>query len=124
MERLLQKPIEWVIAVQLERYYTKEEILTMYLNKFDFLNNAVGIKTAANTYFSKEPKDLSIEEAATLVGMCKNPSLYNPKRFNERSRGRRNVVLGQMRKAGYLTDAETDSLKALPLVLKISSCGS
>ena len=111
MERLLQKPIEWVIAVQLERYYTKEEILTMYLNKFDFLNNAVGIKTAANTYFSKEPKDLSIEEAATLVGMCKNPSLYNPKRFNERSRGRRNVVLGQMRKAGYLTDAETDSLK-------------
>ena len=118
MERLLQKPIEWVIAVQLERYYTKEEILTMYLNKFDFLNNAVGIKTAANTYFSKEPKDLSIEEAATLVGMCKNPSLYNPKRFNERSRGRRNVVLGQMRKAGYLTDAETDSLKALPLVLK------
>ena len=118
MERLLQKPIEWVIAVQLERYYTKEEILTMYLNKFDFLNNAVGIKTAANTYFSKEPKDLSIEEAATLVGMCKNPSLYNPKRFNERSRGRRNVVLAQMRKAGYLTDAETDSLKALPLVLK------
>ena len=96
MERLLQKPIEWVIAVQLERYYTKEEILTMYLNKFDFLNNAVGIKTAANTYFSKEPKDLSIEEAATLVGMCKNPSLYNPKRFNERSRGRRNVVLDQI----------------------------
>ena len=118
MERLLQKPIEWVIAVQLERYYTKEEILTMYLNKFDFLNNAVGIKTAANTYFSKEPKDLSVEEAATLVGMCKNPSLYNPKRFNERSRGRRNVVLDQMRKAGYLTDAEADSLKALPLVLK------
>ena len=118
MERLLQKPIEWVIAVQLERYYTKEEILTMYLNKFDFLNNAVGIKTAANTYFSKEPKDLNIEEAATLVGMCKNPSLYNPKRFNERSRGRRNVVLDQMRKAGYLTDAEADSLKALPLVLK------
>ena len=61
---------------------------------------------------------MSVEEAATLVGMCKNPSLYNPKRFNERSRGRRNVVLGQMRKAGYLTDAETDSLKALPLVLK------
>ena len=117
-ERALQKPIEWVIAVQLERYYTKEEILTMYLNKFDFLNNAVGIKTAANTYFSKEPKDLKIEEAATLVGMCKNPSLYNPKRFNERARGRRNVVLDQMRKAGYLTDAEADSLKKLPLVLK------
>ena len=118
MERLLQKPIEWVIAVKLERYYTKEEILTMYLNKFDFLNNAVGIKTAAGTYFSKEPKDLSIEEAATLVGMCKNPSLYNPRRFNERTRGRRNVVLDQMRKAGYLTEAERDSLQALPLVLK------
>ena len=118
MERLFQKPIEWVIAVKLERYYTKEEILTMYLNKFDFLNNAVGIKTAANTYFGCEPKDLKIEEAATLVGMCKNPSLYNPVRFNERSRGRRNVVLEQMRKAGYITDAECDSLQALPLVLK------
>lgn len=118
MERLLQKPIEWVIAVKLERYYTKEEILTMYLNKFDFLNNAVGIKTAAGTYFSKEPKDLSIEEAATLIGMCKNPSLYNPRRFNERTRGRRNVVLDQMRKAGYLTEVERDSLQALPLVLR------
>lgn len=118
MERLLQKPIEWVIAVKLERYYTKEEILTMYLNKFDFLNNAVGIKTAAGTYFSKDPKDLSIEEAATLIGMCKNPSLYNPRRFNERTRGRRNVVLDQMRKAGYLTEAERDSLQALPLVLR------
>ena len=118
MERLLQKPIEWVIAVKLERYYTKEEILTMYLNKFDFLNNAVGIKTAAGTYFSKDPKDLSIEEAATLIGMCKNPSLYNPRRFNERTRGRRNVVLDQMRKAGYLTEDERDSLQALPLVLR------
>ena len=76
----------------------------------------MGIKTAANTYFSKEPKDLKTEEAATLVGMCKNPSLYNPKRFNERSRGRRNVVLDQMRKTGYLSDAEADSLKKLPLV--------
>ena len=118
MERLFQKPIEWVIAVKLERYYTKEEILTMYLNKFDFLNNAVGIKTAAFTYFGCEPKDLKIEEAATLVGMCKNPSLYNPVRYNERSRGRRNVVLDQMRKAGYLTEAERDSLQALPLKLK------
>lgn len=118
MERLLQKPIEWVIAVKLERYYTKEEILTMYLNKFDFLNNAVGIKTAAKTYFAKNPRDLSIEEAATLIGMCKNPSLYNPRRFNERSRGRRNTVLDQMRKAGYLTQTECDSLQALPLVIK------
>ena len=112
MERLFQKPIEWVIAVKLERYYTKEEILTMYLN------NAVGIKTAAFTYFGCEPKDLKIEEAATLVGMCKNPSLYNPVRYNERSRGRRNVVLDQMRKAGYITEAERDSLQALPLKLK------
>lgn len=117
MERLFQKPIEWVIAVKLERYYTKEEILTMYLNKFDFLNNAVGIKTAAYTYFGCEPKDLKIEEAATLVGMCKNPSLYNPVRYNERSRGRRNVVLDQMRKAGYITVEERDSLQALPLEL-------
>lgn len=118
IERALQKPIEWVIAVKLERYYTKEEILTMYLNKFDFLNNAVGIKTAANTYFSKEPIDLNIEEAATLVGMCKNPSLFNPKRFNERSKGRRNVVIDQMLKANYLTKAEADSLKATDLELK------
>ena len=117
LQRLFQKPIEWVIAVKLERYYTKEEILSMYLNKFDFLNNAVGIKTAAYTYFGCEPKDLKIEEAATLVGMCKKPSLYNPVRFNERSRGRRNVVLEQMRKAGYITDAECDSLQALPLKL-------
>ena len=117
LQRLFQKPIEWVIAVKLERYYTKEEILSMYLNKFDFLNNAVGIKTAAYTYFGCEPKDLKIEEAATLVGMCKNPSLYNPVRFNERSRGRRNVVLEQMRKAVYITDAECDSLQALPLKL-------
>lgn len=117
LQRLFQKPIEWVIAVKLERYYTKEEILSMYLNKFDFLNNAVGIKTAAYTYFGCEPKDLKVEEAATLVGMCKNPSLYNPVRFNERSRGRRNVVLEQMRKAGYITDAECDSLQALPLKL-------
>ena len=117
LQRLFQKPIEWVIAVKLERYYTKEEILSMYLNKFDFLNNAVGIKTAAYTYFGCGPKDLKIEEAATLVGMCKNPSLYNPVRFNERSRGRRNVVLEQMRKAGYITDAECDSLQALPLKL-------
>lgn len=117
LQRLFQKPIEWVIAVKLERYYTKEEILSMYLNKFDFLNNAVGIKTAAYTYFGGEPKDLKIEEAATLIGMCKNPSLYNPVRFNERSRGRRNVVLAQMAKAGYITEEERDSLQNLPLKL-------
>lgn len=117
-ERLMQKPIEWVIAVKLERYYTKEEILTMYLNKFDFLNNAVGIKNASNTYFSKEPKDLSVTEAATLVGMCKNPSYFNPRRFNERTRERRNVVIGQMERAGHLTSAEAEALKKEPLVLK------
>ncbi len=118
LERLLQKPIEWVIAARLERYYTKEEILTMYLNKFDFLNNAVGIKTAAYTYFNCEPSELSIEEAATLAGMCKNPSLYNPRRYNERTRQRRNVVLSQMRKYGYITSAECDSLQHLPLELR------
>ena len=119
-ERILQKPIEWVIAVKLERYYTKEEILSLYLNKFDFLNNSVGIKTASFTYFGVEPKDLKIEEAATLVGMCKNPSLYNPVRFNERVKGRRNVVLHQMLKAKYITEQEFDSLKNLPLTLKYS----
>ena len=108
-ERLFQKPIEWVIAVQLERNYTKEEIIAMYLNYFDFLNNAVGIKTAANTYFSKEPSELSITEAATLVGMCKNPSYFNPRRYPERSEERRNVVLGQMLKEGYLSEEEYDS---------------
>ena len=118
MERLMQKPIEWVIAAKLERYYTKEEILTMYLNKFDFLYNAVGIKTAANTYFSKEPRDLDILESAMLIGMCKNPSLYNPRRFRDRATGRRNTVLGQMVKAGYITQAECDSLSREPVRLK------
>ena len=118
MERLLQKPIEWVIAVKLERNYTKDEIITMYLNYFDFLHNAVGIKTAANTYFSKEPKDLSVVESATLVGLCKNPSYFNPVRNPERSRDRRNVVLGQMLKAGYITQEEHDKYCAEPLELK------
>lgn len=118
LERLSQKPIEWVMAVKLERYYTKEEILTMYLNKFDFLNNAVGIKTAAYTYFGADPSSLKLEEAATLVGMCKNPSLYNPLRYNERSRGRRNVVLNQMYKANFISKAERDSLIQLPLELE------
>lgn len=118
MERLFQKPIEWVIAVQLERYYTKEEIINMYLNKFDFIYNAVGIQSASRVYFATTPKNLKIEEAATLIGMCKNPSYYNAKRFNERSRGRRNTVLEQMQKAGYITRSECDSLKALPLVVR------
>lgn len=118
-ERALQKPIEWVIAVKLEQLYTKEEILTMYLNKFDFLNNAVGIKTASQVYFGVQPSDLNIEQAATLVGMCKNPSLYNPasSRRKEKSRERRNVVLEQMYKANLLTREECDSIKQLPLEL-------
>ena len=117
MERVLQKPIEWVIAVRLERNYTKDEIITMYLNYFDFLHNAVGIKTAANTYFSKEPRDLTPTESAVLVGLCKNPSYYNPVRYPERSKERRNVVLHQMLKAGYITEAQYDSCAAEPLTL-------
>ena len=120
MERLFQKPIEWVIAVQLERFYTKEEIVNMYLNKFDFLYNAVGIQSAARVYFGTTPKNLKIEEAATLIGMCKNPSYFNPVRQPDRTRGRRNTVLEQMEKAGYLSKAECDSLKTLPLTLRFT----
>ncbi|MBQ8968807.1 MAG: penicillin-binding protein [Bacteroidaceae bacterium] len=116
-QRAMQKPIEWVIAVKLERYYTKEEIITMYLNYFDFLHNAVGIKTAARTYFNKEPMELGINECAVLVGMCKNPSLFNPVRRPENARGRRDVVLEQMQKAGWLNQVEVDSCKAEPLTL-------
>lgn len=116
-ERLMQKPIEWVIAVKLERNYTKEEIIALYLNYFDFLHNAVGIKTAANTYFNKEPKDLTITEAALLIGLCKNPSLFNPVRYPDRSLQRRNVVLSQMRKAGYITDDEYRKYCAEPIRL-------
>ena len=117
LERILQKPIEWVIAVKLERNYTKEEIIALYLNYFDFLHNAVGIKTAANTYFNKEPKDLNIAESAMLIGLCKNPSLFNPVRFPDRARDRRNIVLGQMLKVGYLSQAEYDEYSAMPITL-------
>ena len=117
-ERLLQKPIEWVIAIKLERNFTKEEIVMMYLNQFDFLHNAVGIKTASNTYFSKEPDDLTIEEAAMLIGLCKNPSYFNPVRHEQRCQERRNVVLQQMQKAGYISDNEYAQASAKPLVLK------
>ena len=116
-KRAIQKPIEWMIAVKLERFYTKDEIINMYLNRFDFLNNAVGIKTAANVYFGKEPRDLKIEEAAMLVGMLKNPSYFNPLRHPERTRNRRNVVFDQMAKAGFITYAEMDSLSQLPMEL-------
>ena len=117
LERMLQKPIEWVIAVKLERNYTKEEIIALYLNYFDFLHNAVGIKTAANTYFNKEANDLNVVESAMLIGLCKNPSLFNPVRFPDRARNRRNVVLGQMLKAGYLSKAEFEEYSAMPIAL-------
>lgn len=117
LERLLQKPIEWVIAVKLERFYTKEEIITMYLNYFDFLHNAVGIKTAADVYFDKDPKNLTLTESATLIGLCKNPSYFNPVRYPERCTDRRNVVLGQMLKAGYITNEEYQKAHDEPLAL-------
>ena len=120
-ERAMQKPIEWVIATKLERLYSKDEILLMYLNQFDFLYNAVGIKSAAQVYFSTTPADLKVEESAMLVGMCKNPSLYNPVRRPQNALDRRNTVLSQMEKYGYLTEAERDSLQALPIELHYSS---
>lgn len=120
-ERALQKPIEWVIASKVERLYSKEEILTMYLNQFDFLYNAVGIKSAAQVYFNTTPAELKIEEAAMLVGMCKNPALYNPIRRPEQSRARRNTVFSQMYKNGYITETEKDSLQELPLVVNYHS---
>ena len=116
-QRIFQKPNEWVIAVKLERMYSKEEIIAMYLNQFDFLYNAVGIKSAAHVYFNTTADKLQIQQAATLIGMCKNPSLYNPRRYPDRSIGRRNVVFDQMRKAGYITEAQRDSLSELPLKL-------
>ena len=120
-ERALQKPIEWVIATKLERLYSKEEILTMYLNQFDFLYNAVGIKSAAQVYFSTTPDQLTLEQAAMLVGMCKNPSLYNPRRRPERALNRRNTVLEQMCKYDYITPEVCDSVKALPIDIKYRS---
>lgn len=117
IKRALQKPIEWMIAIKLERVYTKEEIIKMYLNRFDFLNNAVGIKTASQVYFNKLPKDLELHEAAVLVGILKNPSYYNPLRQGERVLGRRNTVIDQMEKAGYISRQEADSVKQLPLGL-------
>ena len=120
-ERAMQKPIEWVIATKLERLYSKDEILLMYLNQFDFLYNAVGIKSAAQVYFSTTPAALKVEESAMLVGMCKNPSLYNPVRRPQNALARRNTVLSQMKKYGYLTETECDSLQALPIELHYSS---
>lgn len=116
--RIIQKVKEWVIAIRLEEQYTKEEIITMYLNKFDFLYQAVGIRSASRIYFSKEPKDLNIEESATLVAMLKNPILYNPvkERFQKNSKQRRNQVLKQMEKNDFITTKVKDSLQNLELI--------
>lgn len=120
-ERAMQKPIEWVIATKLERLYSKDEILLMYLNQFDFLYNAVGIKSAAQVYFATTPIDLKCEQSATLIGMCKNPSYYNPIRHPERTTNRRNTVLNQMCKYEYISPELCDSLKQLPLEITYRS---
>ncbi len=114
---VVRKMKEWIIAVRLEREYTKEEIITLYLNKFDFVNNAVGIKSAAQIYFNTTPDSLHIEQAAVLVGMAKNPAYFNPNRFLERSEGRRNTVLAQMEKYNFINTTELERLQKIPLKL-------
>ena len=115
VEAVLQKFKEWVLAVQLERRYTKKEIIAMYLNIYDFGYSADGVQSAAKIYFNTTPKALSIEQSATLVGMLKNSSLFNPLRRPERVEKRRNVVLNQMKRNGFVTEVELDSLKQIPL---------
>jgi len=117
IELAVRKVKEWIIASKLEKLYTKEEILSLYLNKFDFLNLAVGIKSAAQIYFNRSQDSLNMEQAAMLVGMAKNPAYFNPIRYPERTLQRRNVVMSQMLKYGYLSEQKFDSLKALPLDL-------
>lgn len=117
-ERIPQKFKEWVISVQLERQYTKEEIIAMYFNQLDFLYQAVGINSAAKIYFNTTPDSLAIEEAAVLVGMAKNPALYNPKRFPERMKSRRNIVLLQMVRNEVLPPESYDSLKTKAIDLQ------
>ncbi|MFC5194132.1 penicillin-binding protein 1A [Bizionia hallyeonensis] len=121
-ERVLQKVKEWIIAIKLERQYTKEEIIAMYFNIYDFGNNADGIRSAASIYFDKEPNELDIKESAMLVGMFKNSSLYNPRDHRNPigTRNRRNVVLNQMEKYDYINTKTSDSLKALELGLRYS----
>ena len=119
-KRLIQKVKEWVIAIRLEKQYTKNEIITMYFNKYDFGHNAVGIRSASRIHFGKEPNEMSIEESAMLVGMLKNSSLYNPMRRAEMVTQRRNVVLGQMVRNEFLTEKDKDSLQKLPLHLDIN----
>ena len=115
LKTVLQKAQEWVIAIQLEKRYTKKEILTMYLNKYDFGYQADGIRSAAKIFFNKTSKELSIEESATLVGMLKNSSLFNPIRRPERVKKRRNIVFQQMLRNKLLSNEEVDSLSKLPL---------
>jgi penicillin-binding protein 1A len=116
--RVIQKVKEWIIAIKLERQYTKNEIIAMYLNKADFVNTAVGIRSAAKVYFGKEPRDLGIEEGATLIGMLTNPSLFNPVRRPEKVMKRRNVVLGQMVRNGFLEESAKEILEKKPITLK------
>lgn len=114
---LVQKPAEWIIATRLERRYTKNEIMALYLNTVDFINGAVGIKSAAKVYFNTSPDSLKIEQAAMFVGMLKNPALFNPRRRLELTQDRRNTVFLQMKKNGVITQAEEDSLDQLPIEL-------
>ena len=123
-ERAMQKPIEWVIAVKLEKLYTKEEIINMYLNHFDFCYNAVGIRSAARIYFDKLPSELDVDQSAMLVGMLQNPSLYNPIRRPEKTKQRRAVVLNQMLKTGYLSEAEYNDYKERPLLPQVDKDGN
>ncbi len=118
VKRTFQKFQEWIISTRLERQYTKDEIIAMYLNRFDWINQAVGIHSAARIYFNTTPDSLRIEEAALLVGMCKNPALFNPLRRPDTTLTRRMVVLDQMRRNGFLSTAEYDSLKLLPIGLR------
>lgn len=120
VQAITQKIKEWVLAVKLERRYTKEEIIAMYLNIYDFGYQADGIQSAAKIYFNKSPMTLSIEEGATLIGMLKNSSLFNPKRRPERTQQRRNVVFQQMYRNDFLTERERDSLQSLPLTLEFT----
>ena len=117
VERVKKKLKEWVISAKLERRYTKDEILLMYLNRFDWVNNAVGIKSAARVYFNKKTQNLNVQESAMLVGMLKNPSLFNPNRRLELTTKRRDVVLSQMKKYSFITDTLYDSLVKTPIVL-------
>ncbi len=116
--RIIQKAKEWIIAIRLEKQYTKQEIIAMYFNKADFVNTAVGIRSAAKVYFGKEPKQLTIDESAMLVGMLTNPSLFNPVRRAEKVKTRRNIVLKQMVKNGVLDEAQKEILSKKPIKLK------